>query len=95
MSPTFNGSDIPEKYEIIKAISGKIISCDNNPTTRGRGKSTRFLKLSVVNESPTPSIINASVRLSRISSRVYAERTIQNKYNHLNQYKPDSSLNQI
>jgi hypothetical protein len=62
------------------AITGKIIICENNPTTNGLGNRNRFLKLSVVKDKPTPSMIKASVRLNNTSIRVYEARTIVRKY---------------
>jgi hypothetical protein len=59
-----------EKYEIRNAMTGKTIICEVNPITSGRGNKNRFLKLPVVNDKPTPSIIKASVRLNNISINV-------------------------
>jgi hypothetical protein len=87
ISPTFKGRDRSEKQEIRNAITGNTMSCDNNPTTNGLGNRNRFLKLSVVNDKPTPSMIKASVRLSNTSIRVYEERTIGEKY-----YQRESKL---
>jgi hypothetical protein len=56
------------------------MSCDNNPTTNGLGNRNRILKLSVVNDKPTPSMIKARVRLNKTSIRLYEERTIGKKY---------------
>jgi hypothetical protein len=74
--PTLYGRGILEKYEIRNAITGRIIICDVNPITSGRGNKNRFLKLPVVNDKPTPSIIKASVRLSNMSINEYEERNI-------------------
>ena len=57
-----------------------MISCESNPTTKGLGNRNKFLKLAVVNDKPTPSIIKARVRLNNTSINEYEERTIFRKY---------------
>jgi hypothetical protein len=59
-----------EKYEMRNAITGRTIICEDKPIISALGNKNRFLKLAAVSDKPTPSIINARVRLNNISINV-------------------------
>ena len=72
ISPTFNASGIGEKYDMVKAIKGRIIIWEVNPIIRDLGYRKRFLKFPGVSDNPTPSMISARIILSKMSPGVYA-----------------------
>jgi hypothetical protein len=76
INPILKGSDIFDNNETRKASSGSIIICEDRPINKGLGNKNRFLKLLVVNDKPTPSIINARIKLNNISRNVYVGRPI-------------------
>ena len=51
-----------------------------NPINRGLGNRNRFLKLLGVNDKPTPNIMNASIKLNRMSRNVYEASSILNSF---------------
>jgi hypothetical protein len=84
INPTFAGRGMLEKQDTINARTGRIIICEARPIIKGFGEKKRFLKLPVVRDRPTPSMINASTMLSNMSIKEYEVRCISNKYNERN-----------
>jgi hypothetical protein len=66
---------------MINAINGSIISCESKPIISGLGNKNSFLKLSIVSDKPTPSIMKARVRLNNMSINEYEEEAMRNLYN--------------